>query len=147
MLFQDIYFQPENRYKTNISSVREAMFTDSLNLGYRYFVWIFSFQIFTYLLSRLYYQYSCKLTIGYKEINLMPLVCYFINSVTLLVSLCDQENLLQKCAMLTTLSLSEYVYLNAIENMCKRRRIFKQLNCIIIILLNIILINTPKSYS
>lgn len=72
----------------------------------------------------------------------MPIVCYFINSVTLLVSLCDQDNLLQKCAMLTTLSLSEYVYLNAIENMCKRRRIFKQLNCI-----TIILINTPKSYS
>lgn len=41
--------------------------------------------------------------------------------------------------MLTTLSLSEYVYLNAIENMCKRGRIFKQLDCIIIIL-----IKTPK---
>lgn len=48
----------------------------------------------------------------------MSLVCYFINSVTLLVSLCGQENLLQKCAMLTPLCLSEYVYLNAIENMC-----------------------------
>lgn len=41
LLFQDIYFQAENRYKTNNSSVREAKFTDSLNLGYRYFVWIF----------------------------------------------------------------------------------------------------------
>lgn len=58
----------------------------------------------------------------------MPLVRYFINSVTLLVSLYGQENLLQKCAMLTTLSLSEYTYLNAIETMFKRRRIFKQYN-------------------
>lgn len=54
LLFQDIHSQPENRYKTNISSVREAMFTDSLNLGYRYLVWVFSFQTFTYVLSRLY---------------------------------------------------------------------------------------------
>lgn len=36
LLIQDIYFQAENRYKTNNSSVREAMFTDSLNLGYRF---------------------------------------------------------------------------------------------------------------